>query len=383
MLAAHTSPMESRAKDDKEKQLGELLQEEQEPFVLEVYLSERWYANRSESLRRSSSGGRPPTSRKSIVRLSKLLRTLYNKVASFNEKHRLKKGGRGEETGVAGHTTKQEAAEASRYSLSSDVTTYFCCSESDKEENPTSSESKHASFDPIRLQNLNNAKIVQGVKDSTIQWSIEKDKEQFNHVSVTKQVNYLEPLHDWQQDLQHSPASQEANAPTCKVVLPMTVTEDSIFSASILDILFHCLKDKQDFTRTEEASQASDSSASYRYLSSKMTLQLTKLLLFDCVKEIVETHKRKEKAKQRNPVTLGPEEIGKLLCDKIVAWGRMSRDEMSMTELFYSDYVDTVEEWENCVPTKTQISSEVGDAIIEEITNEIVLDMVDLQFQRM
>lgn len=186
-----------------------------------------------------------------------------------------------------------------------------------------------------------------------------------------------------QQDLQHPPARREANAPTCKIVLPIKTTEDSIFSASILDILCHCLKDKQGFTRTEEASQASDSSASYRYLSSKMILQQKRLLLFDCVKEIIETHERKEKEKRRNRVTLGPEEIGKLICDKIEAWGRTSRDETSTTELFYSDYLDTLEEWENCVPQKTQISSEVGDAIIEEIANDIVLDMVDLQLQRM
>ncbi|KAI3409036.1 DUF4378 domain-containing protein [Psidium guajava] len=383
MLTAHTSPMESRAKTHRVKQLGELLQEEQEPFVLEVYLSERWYGNRSESSRRSRSSGRPTTSRrKRIVRLSKLLRALYDEVASFSEKHRLKNWGRVEGSRVPRHTTKQEGAEADKLPLSSDVTTYFSCYESDKEENPTSSESEHAPFDPIRLQNLNEEKIVQGAKDTTIQWSIEKDKEQYNHVPVTKQANYLAPLHDWQQDLQHPSARQEANAPTCKIVLPIKTTEDSIFSSSILDILFHCLKDKQGFTRTE-AGQASDSSASYSYLSSKMILKQTKLLLFDFVKEIIETHERKEIEKQRNLVTLGPEEIGKLIRDKIVAWDRTFRDETSTTELFYSDYLDTVEEWENCVPQKMQVSSEVGDAIIEEIANEIVLDMVDLQLQRM
>ncbi|XP_030455346.1 uncharacterized protein LOC115676529 isoform X2 [Syzygium oleosum] len=374
--------MESRAKTYQVKQLGELLQEEQEPFVLEVYLLERWYANRRESLRRSSSSGRP-TSRKRIVRLSKLLRTLYNKVASFNEKkRRVKNRERGEETGVADPSTKQDAAEADRFSLSSDMTTYFSCSENDKEEKPTSSENEHASFDPICLQNLNNAE--KGVKDSTIQCSIEKDKEQFNHVSATKQSNYLVPLHHWQQDLQHTPAArQEANAPTCKIVLPVNITEDSIFSASILEILFHCSKDKQGFTGTEEASQALDSNASCRHLNSKMMLQQTKQLLFDCVKEILETHERKEKAKRHNRVTLGPEEIGQLICDKILAWGRTSGDETSTTELLYSDCLDTAEEWEDCVPQNMQISSEVGDAIIEEITNEIVLDMIDLQLPRM
>lgn len=383
MLTAHASPMESRAKTDRVKQLGELLQEEQEPFVLEVYLSERRYANRSGSLRRSSSSGQQ-TSRKSIVRLSKLLRTVYNKVASLNgKKHGVKNGERSEETVIADASTKQEAGDADRFSMSSDVTTYFSCSESDKEGKHASSENEHASYDSICLQNLNNAKKEQGEKDSTIQWSIEKDKEQFDHVSVTEQANYLAPLHDWQQDLQHPPARQEASAPTCKIVLPMKMIEDSVFSASILEILFHCSKDKQSFTRTEEASQASDSNASYSYLNSKMILQQTKRLLFDCVKEIIQTHERKEKAKRHNRVALGPEEIGKLICDKIVAWGRTSRDETSTTELLSSDYSDTVEEWEDCALQKRQISREVGDAIVEEITNEIVLDMIDLQLPRM
>ncbi|KAF7850347.1 hypothetical protein BT93_L5603 [Corymbia citriodora subsp. variegata] len=395
MLTAYTIPMESRPKTDQVKQLGELLQEEQEPFVLEVYLSERWYANRSKSSRRSISSGRQ-TSRKSMVRLSKLLRTLYSKVASLNEKkHGVKNRERGEETGVADHSTKLEAAEAGRSSLASDVTTaeagrsslasdvttYFSCSESDKEGKPASSENEHASFDPMCLKNLNDAK--KGAKDSTIQWSIEKDEEQSDNVSETKQPNYLAPLHDWQQNLQHPPARQETNAPTCKIVLPIKIIEDSIFSASILEKPFRCSKEKQGFTRTEEASQASDSNASYSYVNSKMVLQQTKRLLFDCVKEIIETHERKEKAKRHNRVILGPEEIGKLICDKMAAWGRTSRDETSMTELLYSDYSDTVEEWADWAPQKMQISSKVGDAIVEEITNEIVLDMIDLQLPRM
>lgn len=66
------------------KQLAELLKEQQEPFVLQLYLSERCYGSKSSqgpmNMRKSHDRSRQKKRLNSIARVSKYVRALYKKV---------------------------------------------------------------------------------------------------------------------------------------------------------------------------------------------------------------------------------------------------------------------------------------------------------------
>ena len=82
------------------KQLKELLQEQQEPFMLTTYLSERRYTrsilnsdtrngcspnNSAKNLKRSTLGSELSTKRERIANGSRVLRSVLNKLVSNNE----------------------------------------------------------------------------------------------------------------------------------------------------------------------------------------------------------------------------------------------------------------------------------------------------------
>jgi hypothetical protein len=56
------------------------------------------------------------------------------------------------------------------------------------------------------------------------------------------------------------------------------------------------------------------------FLKSKRVL---KQLLFDCVKEVVESQAKKERGEQNYRKFLGPEELGKLICERKISWGNL------------------------------------------------------------
>lgn len=142
------------------KQLGELLQEQQEPFSLDAYLIERGYVkksinsktegncgffnvNSSKFLRRSTTSGLDK-SRKA----SKTWRAICKKLVFTNESKSFNKSTC--DVKVAEFSVNkmprnsQEVAESNRFSSASSTTVYNSCSESDdKEETPPTSLPKH------------------------------------------------------------------------------------------------------------------------------------------------------------------------------------------------------------------------------------------------
>lgn len=162
--------------------------------------------------------------------------------------------------------------------------------------------------------------------------------------------------------------------PTCRIGLPERITEDSSSSACTFEILSHCKQDRTGFVA--QPTQPLPEKASPDYLNSKRVLQKTKQLLFDCVKEVIESHGRQDRAGKYKNRVIETEEIGKIVYEKIVGWGRIRGNEKSVDELVYLDYLETVEEWRECAHHRKQISMEIGDALTEDISNEIVAELI-------
>ncbi|KAK8708197.1 hypothetical protein V6N13_059242 [Hibiscus sabdariffa] len=112
---------------------------------------------------------------------------------------------------------------------------------------------------------------------------------------------------------------------------------------------------------------------------SRRVLQQTKQLLLDCVRELVVDHnsgqgKGKGKGKGKEGF-IGSEEIGNAICERIRGWGKpCGDDETSMQEMLEPKE----ERWNDfgIGSGKREMALLLGNAIVEEITSEVAMDMI-------
>ncbi|KAF2309610.1 hypothetical protein GH714_004270 [Hevea brasiliensis] len=170
------------------KQLRELLQEQQEPFILELCLVERGYlrnsfnagssssfpcchGNSRKSLKSSFSFGLKRT-KKGITYCPKVLRSAYNQVISFNERLRTKVSNHRDgdvDVTEKKDRNKQEAVEIDRFSSASSSTVFNSCCGSDAEETSTSQQKDHISFTTNTSQSFKLCKLIEQ-EDSAHEW---------------------------------------------------------------------------------------------------------------------------------------------------------------------------------------------------------------------
>lgn len=138
------------------KQLAELLQEQQEPFVLEVYLFERGYLRKSLSSNREGGSSFCKTFNRSCswglrkskgaLSCSKVLRSVYNKLVSRNSGPS-NKSSENKEAELNADTEmrrkNQEIVDSGRFSSASSRTQYDSCSEGEKDEASVSLQNDH------------------------------------------------------------------------------------------------------------------------------------------------------------------------------------------------------------------------------------------------
>lgn len=156
------------------KQLGEFLQEQQEPFILEVYLLERGclkkrlnsegnfsccQRNSTKFLKRSVSCGLNKENN-GIPRWSKLLKAVYKMLDSIKEDQRAKSS---ENIKEEYHVTAmveddKEVKESDRFSSASSTTVFNSCSETE-EEISTSPCKYHTFFDGETFRALSRSNI--------------------------------------------------------------------------------------------------------------------------------------------------------------------------------------------------------------------------------
>ncbi|KAB2627676.1 hypothetical protein D8674_032471 [Pyrus ussuriensis x Pyrus communis] len=383
------------ASTPKPVKLAELLQEQQEPFVLEVYLFERGYLRKTSSTN-SSSRITSRTSSKKLTRSSswgnlschKVLRSVCNKLGSRHSETTSTKGCENREGkpngGAETRRSSRESGGTDTFSSASSRTQYDSCSEGEKEskeEAPVSLRNKHdassLAADATQISESCN------MKERKIEWlngqSSKIHRKQQNPVSVPEDepphANASSPLYNKRYKLHTMSREKETSCPSTYSF--NKIIEDPNLSSSLWELLFHPPLEKPRASGISEKLEPVRSSINPypHFAKSKRVLQQKRQLLFDCVREMTENHAKKSKEQQpHNPNGfLGAEEIGKLIYEKLGSWGgKQAGHEANVNVLSELDLLGSREEWDDSYQEKREIGSEIGDAILEEIIKGIV-----------
>ncbi|XP_031281418.1 uncharacterized protein LOC116139923 [Pistacia vera] len=375
------------------KQLGQFLQEQQEPFILEIYLSERGYQKKnlnSESSTRFSQGNSskslkgsgntsPNKSKKVTPQFSKVLRAAYKKFTSIKDSLRIKnndnRNGQFSVTEMARNS--QEVAEPDGFSTASSTTVFNSCSDSEVEETSTSVQKNDVSFIENTSQSFKlwSPGDKEAAAEGKLQWRCVEDSKQISPVSVLEEITSHRGSSPDKTARQGSGNTQEENPSRSCITLSKKITEDSILSTSFWSILFHSAIEKPSCAGATETQEPVHSKSTSQFFKSKKVVQQTEQLLFDCVREVLESH-GKERRQQNKKEFLGSELLGNLVCEKIKAWGKQSVDGFNITQLLNADIQDSIKEWNDFEAQQRDIALEIGDAILEEIKDQIVTEML-------
>lgn len=301
------------------KKLGQFLEEQQEPFILEIYLSERGCIKKKKNLNSSKFSTRSTglnNSIKGVTICSKLLKAAYNKLVPIKDSPRVKNNNDG-----------QEVAEANQFSSACSTTKEFnSCSESE-----------------VQLQ---------------------KDDISFHaHTCWSAENKAASELQEQSEQISRVSVLQEENQSRSTINQAKNITEDSLLSASLWNL--------------EELVWSKPNSKVFK---SKMILQQTKQLLFDCVREVLKTNNENgtDRRQQSCREFMGPEFLGKLMSEKLQAWEKQSGDELNITRLLDFDFQDSVQEWSDFKQQMRDIAFKIGDAILEDIRDQMVTDLVSM-----
>ncbi|TYH65057.1 hypothetical protein ES332_D06G030500v1 [Gossypium tomentosum] len=298
------------------RQLGELLEEQQEPFILEVYLSEKGCG--AKNLTPIHGGSTKNKTKKGIPKhIPKVLKLIpCNKFFTSKGLRRT-------------NNPNDEDGKTDTFSCSA-----LCNSSSDSE-----IDEEEASSSSMSSKMAEKAVVDTNMED-------------------TKQ-------HSPQSVLEAMSTSTGSNTMQKSFILPKLITEESILSATLWNLLL----------QTTDSEQSSGSSS---FSMSKRVLQQTKQLLLDCVRELVD-HNNGCMKEGKGKRYLGSEEIGNVICEKIKGWGKQRGDETNIQEMLELDVIETKQEWEGfeIESYKKEMGICIGNAIVEELISDVVMDMID------
>ncbi|TKY57918.1 hypothetical protein E2542_SST14972 [Spatholobus suberectus] len=359
------SPQMASATPKQKKRLGDFLSEQQEPFILEVHLSERVYSKRWSLNGDSSITSEKPTTsglnkkKNALLPFYQVLKSLYNKLAFHKEsKSTLTKvheyDQRNKHAGVPQSTRVDHIVQ-----FSSDRSSSMLNSRSDIDEEGNSilsHEDQHL-FYSHTLSNMEPQRRQR-------QRCIEGSPESLGKRPVRRVPNVSEDVRRMQQRIR-----------SCGVILPKKIREDSLLSAAIWSSLLDQSIKKRNCTRglgellpgTNDVSQI---------LKSKRVLHRIKKMLFDCVKDITITLPTEDDRKEGYRQFMGPPEIGNLVRQRTNKRGQQGFDRANLTHLLTLDYLNSIMEWSRFEPHVRDIGIEITDAILDNIHNEIVSEMI-------
>ncbi|XP_047983485.1 uncharacterized protein LOC125224169 isoform X2 [Salvia hispanica] len=269
------------------KLLGEFLQEQQEPFALEVYLLERGFARCSLKKRR----------RQAIPNCSEVVRAVFSRILLHNNRKKIKNPRKNDD--------KNHDDEFSS------TTFYSSCSDLEDER------------------------------------SVEEDcDKQLSPISVLEETeSEAPPLH-----------------PTCAGQYKFKKTKGES-SKSIS-------QRKSKHKSAPKSQECNEHSHHHHYSINKRALQHSKKLLVDCVREVMENEGGGGKQLKK---ILGAEELWKAVCENVWQWSQESIHENSISHVVKCDFMASLGEWGfDSQQHKDEVSMEIGDAILEDIINEIV-----------
>ncbi|CAA0806806.1 Unknown protein [Striga hermonthica] len=112
----------------------------------------------------------------------------------------------------------------------------------------------------------------------------------------------------------------------------------------------------------------------YQYTINKRALHETKRLLIDCLREVIENHRkifekrRRHQNEQQLKRIVGTEELWQLVCENVWVWSKNSIHETNILVLLNYDFLDSEEEWTSLFELqKEEIAMEISEAILEGI----------------
>ncbi|KAL2232693.1 UNVERIFIED_CONTAM: hypothetical protein Sindi_1449300, partial [Sesamum indicum] len=327
------------------KLLGDFLQEQQEPFALEIYLLERGYYSRATSLDNANSNFLNSAKRSTCCGLKKrqhavsncsdFVKAVLGRLVLHN-KHKIKNRGRCNRKGIpTGNHGSGECVDDDEFSSASctDTNLSDSCSESGEEDRRCVA----ADIGRRPPENGNLFSEEEADADGEMKWrSIEHRDNQLSPVSVLEETESDE---------------EDYNSKT---------TLQGECSTSISQ---H--KSKQ---ATEELEELVGSNSYDQYIINKRALQQTKQLLVDCVREVIEKHRKRDPKKMREQLKkiLGADELWKLVCESVWVWSQNPVDETNVVHLLGYDLLASAEEWSTGLEQqKEEISMEIGDAILD------------------
>lgn len=358
------------------RRLSELLQEEQEPFVLEIYLLERGCRRRSleiegrfgccsstsnrnkdlsKVLKRSSS--HHGSSSTSSGQFSNIGRSFYSKIVSISHVFGLNGLNKGEKK----RKRKRKYDDDKEVSLGSErCSSVSSCSTLCNSCSVGSELERDSVVSPAM-----NATVHEPAGERLMtQWRFLEDNKQCSPVSVLDEIDFLQDIPIYNN------VTHEETVSTSRIRFQKKISQDPTLSATLLDLLVQSRRPKPE--RDTLPPQMN---------SKKAPLQ-TGQLLFDCVKEVVEMgHKEKQqisraRRKQRGLI-MGPEEVGKTICSNLKVWGKLSTDDTNIAQLLRIDLLCSTEEWGSSDVYRRDVAWDIGDGILEEITDDIVKEMID------
>ncbi|KAE8008161.1 hypothetical protein FH972_004701 [Carpinus fangiana] len=356
----------STSKPAPAKKLREHLQEQQEPFSLDNYLSERRYKKRLSPDGRSFSSTNDlmrsrsyelNKGRKRILYGTKILASVISKRTPTNSQE-LSNGNKDEDIS---HTIRrtQQIAETNSFFSTESLNAYLS-TESNVEKLSLHS-TRHHGFTHASTSmtfKFGNLK-VETAADTTLHWiSMEDDiilatASQMSEATSNKVCNF---------ETKEAPSSQSSIP--CKID-----SGDSMVSASLWESLINSSIVKKShigFAKLKGITWT----ASSQYLRNKRLSQQGKQLLFDSVKEALETHGRKGEREKYAQDVAHPEDTKKIIY-------KQTGDFTNITHKMNFDLYSTLEDWSDFQQPERRIGREIGDAIMDEILKE----MVDLFLQ--
>ncbi|CAN4122524.1 unnamed protein product [Withania somnifera] len=326
------------------KQLGQFLQEQQEPFTLELYLLERGQfrskhlisdgdfrcCSRNFSstnfLKRSASCGTKKR-RKVIPTCSKIVKSVFNKLVTISHNQKIKNLANDQEHNNSTSKNTNTIEDDDKFSSASSTTVFHSCSDSNDAEGADNLSSPQAADD-------NFLHVKQVLDRRSLRLDFLEESKRLSPVSV----------------LEETESSDDDDSPDVK----------------------KCVKARK---------QEEFSSPESQYIKNKKAIQQSRQLLYDCVKEVVENQKNKDPQKEEFQRILGAEQLRELMLQYIWLWSQHFINETNVNHLMHFDLLNSFEQLSD-VEEKREIGKVIGDLIFVDISNEIVLDMLNYYSSR-
>ncbi|KAM3237533.1 hypothetical protein P3L10_012562 [Capsicum annuum] len=336
------------------KQLGQFLQEQQEPFTLELYLLERGqFRNKhltsdgdfrccsinssTNFLKRSASCGAKKRRQVLILNCSKIVKSVFNKLVITINHNQKNKNLANDQEQYHNNSTNDDQ----KFSSASRTTLFHSCSDSsdaDEVENLSSTQAADDNF-------LHEKQVFE-----------ERRKLRLDFLEESKQLSPVSVLDETESsDDDHSPHVKSKQG---------------------------CPKaNKQEEFSRPSVCNSGETSPESQYIKNKKAVQQSRQLLFDCVREVVDNQRDKHTQKDEFQRILGAEQLWELLLQNIWLWSQESINETNINHLMHFDMLNSFE-LSSDVEEKREIGKVVSDLIFVDISNEIVLDMFNCYSSR-